>query len=174
MYYERLWRNNSRLWTIKQTVSDQSLQQFIVAAQAAFLLQSQCLVCFSLHYGMKKTRNDRTIAEKLELLDRYKTLSHFSQCEAAERLEIKPRYASFSVLNKYSTIHWCISTPRGCLSCSFRKTGYYSQPLITSKSAGPEVDVLSGFHCGIHLTVYILSWCHEIVSGCLDLNHSQY
>ena len=34
----------------------------------------------------------------------------------------------------------------GCLSCSFRKTGY-SQPLITSKSAGPEVDVLSGFHC---------------------------
>jgi len=35
----------------------------------------------------------------------------------------------------------------GCLSCNFRKTGYYSQPLITSKSAGPEVDVLSGFHC---------------------------
>jgi len=64
------------------------LQQFIVAAQAAFLLQSQCLVCFSLRYGMKKTRKDRTIAEKLELLDRYKTLSHFSQCEAAERLGI--------------------------------------------------------------------------------------
>lgn len=37
---------------------------------------------------MKKTRNDRTIAEKLELLDRYKTLSHFSQREAAERLGI--------------------------------------------------------------------------------------
>jgi len=32
-------------------------------------------------------------------------------------------------------------------AASFRKTGYYSQPLITSKSAGPEVDVLSGFHC---------------------------
>ena len=37
---------------------------------------------------MKKTMNDRTIAEKLELLDSYKTLSHFSQREAAERLGI--------------------------------------------------------------------------------------
>ena len=60
----------------------------------------------------------------------------------------KPRCASFSVLNKYSKIHWCIFIPLGrCLSCSFRKTGYYSQPLITSTSAGTEVDVLSGFHC---------------------------
>ena len=66
---------------------------------------------------MKKTRNDRTIAEKLELLEiQYNTLMYFHPLG-------------------------------GCLSCSFRKTGYYSQPLIASKSAGPEVDVLSGFHC---------------------------
>ena len=68
----------------------------------------------------------------------------------SERLfhQNKPRCASFSVLNKYTVQYIDVFLPpRGCLSCSFRKTGYYSQPLIASKSAGPEVDVLSGFHC---------------------------
>jgi len=57
----------------------------------------------------------------------------------SERLfhQNKPRCASFSVLNKYSTIHWCIFI--------FYNTLMYT--LITSKLADPEVDVLSGFHC---------------------------
>ena len=37
---------------------------------------------------MKKARKDKTIAEKLDLLDRYKTFSLVSQREAAERLGV--------------------------------------------------------------------------------------
>jgi len=54
----------------------------------------------------------------------------------------------------------------GCLSCSFRKTGYYSQPLITSKSAGPEVDVLSGFHCSVSTAVDVRKKLGESRIGC--------
>ena len=37
---------------------------------------------------MKKARKDKTITEKLDLLDRYKTFSLVSQREAAERLGV--------------------------------------------------------------------------------------
>jgi len=51
-----------------------------------------------------------------------------------------------------------------CLSCSFRKTAYYIQPLITSKSAAPEVDVLSGFHCIQLFQITGVAWMHNAFS----------
>ena len=44
--------------------------------------------CTVVYERMKKARKDKTIAEKLDLLDRYKTFSLMSQREAAERLGV--------------------------------------------------------------------------------------
>ena len=49
---------------------------------------------------MKRVKQDRTKAKKLELLDRYKTFSFLSQCEAAERLGIARVFLQGLIKNK--------------------------------------------------------------------------
>ena len=49
---------------------------------------------------MKKARKDKTIAEKLDLLDRYKTFSLVSQREAAERLGVSRRLLQGLIKNE--------------------------------------------------------------------------
>ena len=49
---------------------------------------------------MKRVRQDRTTAEKLKLLDRFKTFSFLRQREAAERLGITRRFLQGLIKNE--------------------------------------------------------------------------
>ena len=55
---------------------------------------------FWTHCRMKRARQDRTTAEKLKLLDSYKTFSFLSQHEAAEQLGITKGFLQGLIKNE--------------------------------------------------------------------------